>query len=63
VTTEAVEPAFGARCSGFGVRLGNVLLLSNNPIRRGETRATDFLVFDAVLNFDHLDAGRKPRAE
>ena len=38
---------------------GHFVLFSNNPIWRGETRATYFLVFNAVLNFDHLDAGRR----
>jgi hypothetical protein len=45
------------------VEKGHVVLFSNNPIWRGETRATYFLVFNAILNFDHLDAGRKPPAE
>ncbi len=38
---------------------GHWVLFSNNPIWRGQTRATYFLVFNAILNFDHLDAGRK----
>ena len=38
---------------------GHVVLFSNNPIWRGETHGTSFLVFNALLNFDNLDAGRK----
>ncbi len=33
---------------------GNVLLFSNNPIYRGETIGSYALVFNAILNFDHL---------
>jgi hypothetical protein len=33
---------------------GNVLLFANNPIYRGETVGTYPLVFNAILNFDHL---------
>ena len=39
---------------------GHVVLFSNNPIWRGETQGGYFLVFNAILNFDSLDAGRKP---
>jgi hypothetical protein len=38
---------------------GHVVLFSNNPIWRGETQGSYFLVFNALLNFDQLDAGRK----
>jgi hypothetical protein len=38
---------------------GHVVLFSNNPIWRGETEGSYFLVFNALLNFDQLDAGRK----
>jgi hypothetical protein len=38
---------------------GHVLLFSNNPFWRTETKGSYFLVFNAILNFDHLDAGRK----
>jgi len=37
---------------------GHVVTFSNNPIWRGETEGSYFLVFNALLNFDHLDAGR-----
>jgi hypothetical protein len=38
---------------------GHVVLFANNPIYRGETIGAYPLVFNAILNFDHLDAGRK----
>ena len=38
---------------------GNVLLFANLPIYRGETVGTYPLVFNAILNFDHL-AGSPP---
>ena len=33
---------------------GSVLLFSNNPVYRGETIGSYGLVFNAILNFDHL---------
>ena len=41
---------------------GHVVLFSNNPFWRGETKGSYFLVFNAILNFDHLDAGKRPAA-
>jgi hypothetical protein len=38
---------------------GHVVLFSNNPIWRGETHASYAMVFNAILNFDNLNAGRK----
>jgi Zinc carboxypeptidase len=38
---------------------GHVVLFGNNPMYRGETVGSYFLVFNALLNFDHLDAGRR----
>jgi hypothetical protein len=38
---------------------GHVVLFSNNPIWRGETHGSYFLVLNAILNFDNLGAGRK----
>ncbi len=38
---------------------GHVVLFSNNPFWRAETKGSYFLVFNAIMNFDHLDAGRK----
>ncbi len=40
---------------------GNVLLFGNNPIYRGETIGTYGLVFNAILNHDHL--ANPPAAE
>jgi len=38
---------------------GHVVAFSNNPIWRGETEGSYFLVFNTLLNYDALDAGRK----
>jgi hypothetical protein len=37
---------------------GHVVLFSNNPIWRGETFGSYFLVYNTILNFDSLNAGR-----
>ncbi|HLJ87368.1 MAG TPA: M14 family zinc carboxypeptidase [Candidatus Angelobacter sp.] len=37
---------------------GHVVLFANNPMWRGETMGSFFLVFNAMLNYDHLNAGR-----
>lgn len=41
------------------VEKGHVVLFANNPIYRGETIGSYFMVFNALLNFDNLNAGRK----
>lgn len=38
---------------------GHVVLFSTNPIWRGQTKGSYFLVFNAIMNFDNLNAGRK----
>jgi hypothetical protein len=38
---------------------GHVVLFANNPMWRGATIGSYFFVFNALLNFDHLDSGRK----
>ena len=38
---------------------GHVVLFSNNPMWRDETGGSYFLVFNALMNWDHLDAGRQ----
>jgi hypothetical protein len=38
---------------------GHVVLFSDNPFWRAETKGSYFLVFNALMNFDSLDAGRK----
>jgi zinc carboxypeptidase len=37
---------------------GHVVLFANNPIYRGETIGSYFMVFNTILSFDSLDAGR-----
>jgi hypothetical protein len=37
---------------------GHYVLFANNPIYRGETIGSYFMVFNAMLNFDSLGAGR-----
>ena len=41
---------------------GHIVLFANNPMWRQETQGSFMLVLNAVLNFDHLDAGRKAPA-
>jgi hypothetical protein len=41
------------------VERGHVVLFSNNPFWRGETQGSYCLVFNALLNYDNLDSGRK----
>jgi hypothetical protein len=38
---------------------GHVVLFSTNPFWRGQTKGSYFLVFNAIMNFDNLNAGRK----
>jgi hypothetical protein len=38
---------------------GHLMVFSPNPVWRGETKGSYALVFNAILHFDHLDAGRK----
>jgi hypothetical protein len=38
---------------------GHVVVFSNNPIWRGETEGSYFLVFNALLHHDQLNVGRK----
>jgi hypothetical protein len=38
---------------------GHVVVFSNNPMWRGETEGSYFMVFNALLNYDQLNAGRK----
>ena len=37
---------------------GHVVLFANNPVWRHETMGSFFLVFNAMLNYDHLNAGK-----
>jgi hypothetical protein len=38
---------------------GHVVLFSDNPFWRAETKGSYFLVFNAILHFDNLSASRK----
>jgi hypothetical protein len=38
---------------------GHVVLFGSNPMYRGETVGSYFMVFNVLLNFDNLNAGRK----
>jgi len=38
---------------------GHIVAFANNPIYRGETIGSYFMVFNAILNFDNLGAGRR----
>ncbi|HVD04506.1 MAG TPA: M14 family zinc carboxypeptidase [Gemmatimonadaceae bacterium] len=40
------------------VQKGHIVLFANNPIWRGETIGSYFLVFNTILNWDNLNAGR-----
>ncbi len=42
---------------------GHVVLFANNPIYRGETIGSYSMVFNTLLNFDSLNAGRKQDAK
>jgi hypothetical protein len=42
---------------------GNVLLFGNNPVYRGETVGTYPMVFNAILNYQHLARGPAPAPE
>ena len=42
---------------------GHVLLFANNPMWRNTTQGSYSLVFNAILNYDNLGAGREtPKA-
>jgi hypothetical protein len=42
------------------VEKGHVVLFANNPLYRGSTIGSYGMVWNAILNFDNLNAGRKP---
>jgi len=41
---------------------GHIVLFANNPMWRQETQGSFFLLFNAMLNFDNLGAGRQQAA-
>jgi hypothetical protein len=36
---------------------GHIVLFSNNPMWRNETSGSYFLLFNAIMNYRHLDVG------
>src|SRR5207302_9845976 len=38
---------------------GHVVMFANNPMWRHQTQGSFFLVFNAALNYDHLNVGRE----
>ena len=36
---------------------GHVVLFANNPMWRAETLGSYFLIFNSIMNYDHLNAG------
>jgi len=38
---------------------GHIVVFANNPIYRGETIGSYFMVFNSILSFDNLGAGRR----
>jgi Zinc carboxypeptidase len=41
---------------------GHVVMFANNPMWRHQTQGSFFLIFNAALNYDHLNAGRERTA-
>ena len=41
------------------LKKGDLVLFSLNPFWRGQTSGSYFLVFNAILNWNNLNAGRK----
>ena len=42
---------------------GHIVLFANNPMWRNETSGSYFLLFNAMMNYRHLDAGREAKLE
>jgi len=38
---------------------GHIVMFSNNPMWRNQTQGSYFLIFNALLNYDNLGAGRR----
>jgi len=38
---------------------GHAVLFSNRPFWRNQTQGNFFLAFNAILNWDHLDVGKR----
>jgi hypothetical protein len=41
---------------------GHVVLFADNPMWRSETSGSYFLIFNSILNYDHLNAGAANQA-
>ena len=41
---------------------GHIVMFALRPFWRWQTQGTYFLAFNAILNWDHLDAGSRPPA-
>jgi hypothetical protein len=41
---------------------GHVVMFATNPMWRHQTQGSFFLLFNAILNYDHLDVGREASA-
>ena len=41
---------------------GHIVMFALRPFWRWQTQGTYFLAFNAILNWDHLDAGKENRA-
>jgi hypothetical protein len=39
---------------------GHIVMFALRPFWRWQTQGTYFLAFNAILNWDHLDAGKAP---
>lgn len=42
---------------------GHIVLFSNNPMWRNETSGSYFLLFNAIMNYRHLDVGGEKKSE
>jgi len=42
---------------------GHIVLFSNNPMWRNETSGSYFLLFNAIMNYRHLDVGRGDKTD
>jgi hypothetical protein len=58
--TLAGGEALANRAAAVGVPLGSghIVMFALRPFWRWQTQGTYFLAFNAILNWDHLDAGK-----
>jgi hypothetical protein len=55
------RPSYDGGVIDCPVGAGHVVLFANNPMWRGETQSSHALVFNAILNWEHLGAKRAPK--